>query len=224
MQESESVYTFEFEPENEKVFSYKAGQFAILKNIHVPAEIKHNFRSYSILHPFDGRKICFGIKIKGEFTSSIRDLEVGSGVEISGPFGLFLLPENACEKYVFLAGGVGITPLLCMIEGLLQKGAKEKIYLFYSNKQAGDIAYKKLLDENASKHPNFKVVYSITRECLPDIECERERVNIGMIRKYCKEIEGAQFFICGSKEFAEALGAQLLGAGVEKERVHCEKW
>ncbi|PIT84207.1 hypothetical protein COU37_04640 [Candidatus Micrarchaeota archaeon CG10_big_fil_rev_8_21_14_0_10_45_29] len=221
-QESKTVWTLEFSPKEGNVFPYKAGQFAIVKNIHVPAEIKHNFRSYSILHPFDGKRICFGIKVEGEFTAALTGLSEGSEVEISGPFGIFGLPETA-SKYVFLAGGVGITPLLCMIEELLQKEKKE-ICLFYSNKYLEEVAYKKLLDEYAAKHPEFKLIYSITRECPAGVKCERGHIDFNVIKKHCPKMEGAHFFICGSKGFAEAINSQLLEGGVEKERVHCEKW
>jgi len=263
--ESPSVWTLEFAPKEGEVFSYRAGQFAIVKNIHVPPEIKHNFRSYSILHPFDGKKLCFGIKVEGEFTAALAGLSEGSEVEISGPFGLFGIPEEkpgkeaglenleankmagkgafekegaglreegASEnlasaqkvpKYVFLAGGVGITPLLCMIEELLQKG-KKGICLFYSNKYLEEVAYKKLLDGYAAKYLNLKLIYSITRECPPGVKCETGHIGFNVIKKHCPEMKGAHFFICGSKGFADAINSQLLEGGVGKERVHCEKW
>lgn len=72
-------------------------------------------------HPFslstkpDGQKIRITIKALGDFTKQIPKLKAGTRVIIGGPFGTFTSAE-AGTKYLFIAGGVGITPIRSLIE------------------------------------------------------------------------------------------------------------
>ncbi|MFH1306386.1 MAG: FAD-binding oxidoreductase [Candidatus Micrarchaeota archaeon] len=224
-EEGKGIYTFVFKPMEGKVPSYKPGQFFVLKNINMPSEIKHNFRSYSCLHPHNEEEISFGIKVHGEFTTALNKLKEEDVVDLSGPYGMFLLPEKIDTPIIFLGGGCGITPILCMVEYLHSVKHNKKYYLLYSARHANEFAYKKKLDEMAKKDDNFEIAYTITRGDAPAGWCEEiGRIDIGMIKVKCLVQKDACYYMCGPKMFVQCITGQLIGAGVGKENIHAEKW
>ncbi len=98
---------------------YKPGNFfrLHLKN----SEGKKMFRPYSAAsHPSE-QKLRFSVKKNGMFSGMVFDLREGDRVEIDGPYGIFTLGANDGQR-VFVAGGVGITPLRSMILQTLSEG------------------------------------------------------------------------------------------------------
>ncbi len=244
--ETENVRTFTLAPEEGEVPSFRDGQFF---NIRVPKAlgvIKPNFRSYSVLAPHSPDRISFGIKLEGAFTHLLFDMKEGDGVELAGPFGSFVMKEPAdaqdadrpadeapvrgqtdaaSRQSVFLAGGIGITPLHCMAAGFVQKKKNGKAILFYSNREEDNIAYRGSLDALHGACPDFEAVYTLTGESAPaGWTGERGRIGPGMLALHGVDFTRAHFYLCGSPPFVKGLIAMLTEAGVEAQRVHKEQW
>src|SRR5690606_11363570 len=73
-------------------------------------------------HPFtvsqmvtDGR-LRLSIRNSGDFTAAIPKLKIGTPVVVSGPFGRFTAEKAITDKRLFIAGGIGITPIRAMLE------------------------------------------------------------------------------------------------------------
>jgi ferredoxin-NADP reductase len=148
IKQTNDVWTLVFEPVNGEVNEYKAGQFFLIKLD--DADLKPNFKPYSALFPYTPKELSFGIKLHGAFSSKLINLNIGQVVQIDGPYGSFFIKNIDIENVnniVFIAGGIGITPLLCMMIDLIQNNINKKIYLFYSNKTLEDIAYKEKIDQ-----------------------------------------------------------------------------
>lgn len=223
--EADRICTVRLEPLEGEAPQYEAGQFFMIKNTNLPLEIKPKIKPYSALHIWRANELSFGIKIHAQFSTGMSVLEAGQEIECAGPYGFFVLPKEVNTPLVFLAGGIGITPLITMIEKLALSGHSEKYYLFYSNREEKDVAYKKELDELADLNENFELVYFMTGSCQIDAKnCEMGRISIEMIKKYVSEFDSAHFYMCAGKEFLESMQKNLADSGVLKERVHVEKW
>ncbi|MEM3362102.1 MAG: FAD-dependent oxidoreductase [Candidatus Anstonellaceae archaeon] len=218
--ETELIYTLEFEPLDFQVPLYSPGQFFMIKINNL--ETKPNFRPYSALLPYQKNKLAFGIKKHGIFSSALVDLQIGQNVQIAGPYGQFLFDENV--KYsIFLAGGIGITPFVCMLKNLENKiDEQKKAYLFYSNKTKEDIAYKNLLDEIAANNPSIKIIYTLTQ--IFEDKFEKGRINIEMIQKYSPQWKEAKYYLCGTKEFVLQLSKMLIENNINPNNIKTEKW
>jgi ferredoxin-NADP reductase len=72
-----------------------------------------------------------------------EDLHVGKMLKISSPRNNFPLIEDA-EQIVFLAGGIGITPIWCMVQRLQALGRPWQLY--YSCRSRSDMAFRNELD------------------------------------------------------------------------------
>jgi ferredoxin--NADP+ reductase len=109
---TESTYVLRLEKNN---FEFKAGQYLVLN---VPVENKA--REYSIYSSEEAPYIDLLIKEvdKGEISKELKYLKVGTKVEITGPFGFFVLRDNLKNKinhFTFVATGTGISPFHSII-------------------------------------------------------------------------------------------------------------
>ncbi|MDE1797823.1 MAG: hypothetical protein KGH63_00265 [Candidatus Micrarchaeota archaeon] len=224
--EAEGIRTFVCEPsDGQGVPPYKPGQFFNLRLTTLPPGFKPNFHSYSASRTWTPEAVRFGIKMHGPFTQHLFTLKEGTPVEVMGPFGIFGLPEKIDSPIVFLAAGIGITPLLCMAEHLAKSGHTRPFFLFYSNRNKIDIAYDALLHQLADINSNFKMVHTLTCADMPDGwtgECGR--MDVGMLKRNGVDLDAAHFYFCGPKGFIDAMMEQLGEAGVPKERLHKEVW
>lgn len=109
---TESTYVLRLEKND---FEFKAGQYLVLN---IPGE--NNAREYSIYSPDNVPYIDLLIKevTDGDVSVKLKTLRVGTKLEISGPFGFFVLRENDQKEnrhFTFVATGTGISPFRSMI-------------------------------------------------------------------------------------------------------------
>jgi ferredoxin-NADP reductase len=216
--ESGHTFTLVLEPaDGEPMFQFEAGQFVMLHLYNAdgttwgkaafsiataPVESKDNFE--------------LGIKIYGEFTNRASDLNVGDEVGVHGPYGMFVLKPDT-SRYVFFAGGIGITPLRCMIRQALLTKLPIDIHLFYSDKVRKAMAYENEFRELAKQHPNFHPVFFLTQERPEDWDGETARIHEGIIRDRLADLKTGRYAMCGPKSFMDMIKDMLVAAGVDSK-------
>ena len=109
---TESTYVMRLEKND---FGFKAGQYLVLN---IPGE--NNAREYSIYSPDNVPYIDLLIKevTDGDVSVKLKSLKMGTKLEISGPFGFFVLRENDQKEnrhFTFISTGTGISPFRSMI-------------------------------------------------------------------------------------------------------------
>ncbi len=101
--------TFVLSTENPDI-QFEAGQYMILN---LPGEKES--REYSIYNKASEKNLQFLIReVKdGYLSAKLHNLEVGSLIELEGPFGFFTIPKSNQEnqKYFFISTGTGISPM-----------------------------------------------------------------------------------------------------------------
>jgi len=162
------------------------------------------------------------IKKNGSFSDMVFCLKQGDRVEVDGPYGIFTLGQNDGER-VFIAGGVGITPLRGMIIQTLMEG--KPAVLFHSSRTLEGITCigeMKLLELQSQ---GFKYFPAVTRELMPEgWGGMTGRVGTEEIRGKLGTLSGKTFYICGPPEMVEGVVKGLLDAGVKKESIRKEEW
>ena len=199
---------------------YKPGNFFRLHLL--GKDGKKIFRPYSAAsHPSEQQlRLC--IKRNGEFSGMAFGLREGDRVEIDGPYGIFTLDPKDGQR-VFIAGGVGITPLRSMIIQTLLEG--KPAVLFHSSRTLSGITCIGEMKLLGLQSNGFRYFPAVTREQMPDgWEGIIGRVTAdGMITRL-GTLEGKTFYICGPPEMVSGVVKSLLGAGVKRENVKKEEW
>ncbi len=183
-------------------------------------------------HPFsiasapsrDGH-VTATIKASGDFTRSIRETEVGDRACVRAPFGRFShLLHDEDEPMVFVAGGVGITPMLSMLRHMHQEGSDRSVLLLYGNRTQADIVARAELDEiAASGKPSLRVVHILSKADA-SWSGETGRIDCGCIERHAGGLEDKAFYVSGPPMMIDAVVRTLREAGVPDRHIHFERF
>ena len=142
-------------------------------DLHLPNGI---VRQYSLITPDQTARYTFGIKRDPASRGGSRyvhdELRVGRTLKISAPRNNFPLKEDA-KHVILFAGGIGITPIWCMVQRLEALGRSWKLY--YACRSRADTAFLQALHEEPSHFYNA-TEYGV-REWFADFEIEKCEVS-----------------------------------------------
>jgi ferredoxin-NADP reductase len=141
------------------------------------------------------------------FKNDLQNLAEGENLEATGPMGSFIL-DDLSKQYVFIAGGIGITPFRSILLQLDHEQKEFAITLLYANRNQ-DIVYKSELDALAQKNPSFQVDYIINPE----------RIDPEVIQKYVKDPANKLYYLSGPKPMVEGIEKNLLELNIPKEQI-----
>lgn len=198
----------------EQPFAFKPGQWV---DLYAPVEGK-NIAGYTIIS---------SIYEKGFIDLAIREsshhpvtnymhteVRVGDTVTITEGQGKFFLSEELRKSSLtFIAGGIGVTPILSMFRSVDKSLTPVKI--FYSVSSYEDIVLKDELAPYA--------VFTATKNHSDNWKGETTRINLKLLKKYNIDF-GSHFFICGPRPMIDSIVSELKDYGVTADRIHFEKW
>jgi ferredoxin-NADP reductase len=139
------------------------------------------------------------------FKAALKALKPGDEIEADGPKGGFTL-KDPNENYVFIVGGIGITPIRSILIEAEAKGLKPHAKLLYANRTE-EIAFRNELDELKNKNPNLDIRYLI----------DPERLDESVLRSAVEANKDALFYVSGPEPMVKALYSQLLDLGVAED-------
>lgn len=156
-----NIKSFVFKPE--KKINWICGQYFIYFLPHKNEDLRGIMRFFTISSsPFE-KHITITTKISknsSSFKKALDNLKIGEEIQAKGPDGDFVI-ENLYKNYVFIAGGIGITPFISIIRELNFEKRSAKIVLLYSNKTKG-FAFKKELDEISRNNKKLEIRYFVS--------------------------------------------------------------
>jgi predicted ferric reductase len=140
------IWELEIEPRSGEAIEFAAGQFVWLTLDRSPfAVTEHPFSIGSC--PANRRSISFVIKEAGDFTDKIGAIPVGARAYIDGPHGNLTLAGRPGIGIAFIAGGVGLAPIMSILRQLRVDSDSRQLKLIYGNRVAEQIMYQSELDE-----------------------------------------------------------------------------
>ncbi len=223
--ETENVWTVKLAPpEGMTIKDYLPGQFHFItffRDPGLPVEEHHWTISSS---PAEENFISSTIKAVGDFTATMGQTRAGHTAAVHGPFGRYSYLHHPEERdLVFLAGGIGITPLMAMLRHMRDIRDNRCVMLLYGNGGEGQILFRRELDQIADgKYPELTVVHVLSRPG-EGWSGEKGHVDRERIEKYCgRNLDGKVFYVCGPVKMAEALVATLVKMGVSVKQIRRE--
>ena len=166
------------------------------------------------------------IKESGDFTATIREVRPGDRVRVQGPFGRFSYVLHPDERdFVFIAGGIGITPLMSMIRHMRGVAVDSRVLLLFANRTRADIVFE---DELASiardGHPRLEVVH-VLEQPPEGWKGERGRIDTGLLeRALGGPVTGRAYYVCGPGPMMSAVMDLLRRLGVPRRHLHAERF
>ena len=221
---------FDIPPELRDAYAFEPGQYLTLRANLDGEEVR---RSYSISSgPYDG-ELRIGVKRveNGVFSSFANEiLQTGHAIDVMTPTGRFgLLARSETSRiYAGFAAGSGITPILSIVRGILQREPESRFFLFYGNRSTADMLFRTALEELKDRHLGRLSVFHVLSQEEQDIPVLNGRLDGARARLLLTHVVPASLvddvFICGPLGMSEAVEAACVELGVPPARVHVERF
>lgn len=223
VQERGDVWNLVLRPRGHEGMRFQPGQFAWITLQISPFRMReHPFSiASSAEHP---ESIEFGIKAVGDFTNTIKDVKPGTKAYLDGPYGVFTTDryENTAG-FVFIAGGIGITPILSMVVTLAERNDERPLLLIYASKTWEDVTYREQLE--ALKDKLDLTIVHVLRKPPEDWSGETGYVDKELLQRYIpKRPATRNYFICAAPKMMDAVEVVLHELGAPVTNVHMEHY
>ena len=199
---------------------YAPGQFMLLRlKIDGIVSASHPF-TISSSPTRKGLSVC--VKSVGDFTSSLSESVQLDQAFVDMPYGVFSFANHDAERYIFIAGGIGITPFLSMLRFMQDTKLNKEVILIWGNKAKRDIVFKAEIESMASQMTSLKVIHVLSRE--KEWPGEKGHIDAEKLKRHVGDFTKGEFFVCGPPRMMKDLEKALFALGVKKGRIHTERF
>lgn len=204
------VTSFIFEPE--EPVKWQAGQYLHYLMPHPDEDERGHERWFTNSAAPNEGKVVISTRIAAERGSSFKrallNLEPGEEIEADAPKGSFVI-EDPGRNYIWVAGGIGITPFRSILAEASTQGQQLKVDLLYANRNADNIPFKEELERYAADNSDFKIEYFNDPNRL-DTKAIKERID---------STQNPLVYISGPEPMVKDFAQKLKELGVTEEIV-----
>lgn len=160
---------------------------------------------------------------QSNFSQRLNNLKIDDEVLLNAPLGSCVFKDDY-KKIGFLIGGIGVTPVISIIEYIVEKKLNTDVILFYSNRTEEEIAFKAELDGWQQENSNIKVINAVT-DCQPkDKNCIFGRIGKELLLERDKYIKERILFIFGPPKMVGGMKSLCLEIGCKEENLKTESF
>lgn len=209
-------------------FSFKAGQAVDLALATPPDSSAESSRhAFSLVSaPFE-RRLTIATRMRDSpFKRALKALPIGARLEIDGPFGSLTLHHNRSRPAILVAGGIGITPFICMLRQATHEQLPQRLILLYSNRRPEDAAFLGELQVLAARNQNFLLVATMTqmdRSALPWTG-ERGAIGSDLVQRIAADLTAPICYLAGPPAMVAGVRETLNAAGIDDDDVRAEEF
>ncbi len=218
--ETHDTCTLALQPQKGEPPHYRPGQFVLLR-LNRPGRPSEEHPFTISASPTGASPLTVTIKESGDFTDTISQTRPGDGARIEGPFGRFSFQFDSPASFVFIAGGVGITPVLSMLRCLRDTGDARRAVLIYGNRTEADIIARGELEAM----PGNVEVFHTLNSPPEDWEGFKGHVSADIIEECAGDLlTEADIYLCGPPPMMHSVTEQLKSLGAPRSRIHSERF
>ncbi|WP_142846788.1 NO-inducible flavohemoprotein [Telmatospirillum sp. J64-1] len=214
--------------------AFKPGQYVSVR-VFVPSLGLIQPRQYSLSDAPNGRYLRISVKREGRRGSHIPvgmvstllhdDFDEGDEIELSPPFGDFTLHEDRDTPVILISGGVGITPMISMLNALTGSGSRREVVFVHGARDSSVQAMRQRVRQAARDHANVTALLFLEKIAEGDRAGEEYdvigQVDLEAVKDHVLRPQ-ADYYLCGPLPFLRLQRDQLLAMGVGADRIHYE--
>ncbi len=235
--DNDETYSYSVAPHDGKpIPSFDPGQYITFR-AQIPGDAKPTIRCYSLS---DIRRYgTYKVTVKkvappkdrpelppGRMSTYLQEqVQPGAIFDVMAPSGKFYL-DLAHEKPIVLVGsGIGVTPMIAMVNAIAESGGSRETWLFYGVRNCREHIMKEHLENLARENPNIRLHVCYSRPREEDVEGRDyhhgERISVDLLQRVLPS-NNYDFFLCGPPPMMSAVTEGLEAWGVPDERMHLE--
>lgn len=223
--ERANTWSLVLRPVGHPGMKFQPGQFAWLTAWNSPfADTEHPFSISSSASQPD--RLTFTIKELGDFTEKIKTLQPGQKVYLDGPYGHFSVDRHPhAKEFVFIAGGVGITPIMSTLRTLAERGDQRPLTLIYANRDWESVIFREEI-EALQESLNLKLVH-VLQDPPPGWQGETGFISQELLERHLPKDRSrnrVEVFLCGPPPMMDAVEATLVKLGLPFGDFHSERF
>lgn len=154
-----------------------------------------------------------------------QSVQVGATIDVRAPAGTFLIDSLADEPVVLIGAGIGVTPLVSMLESIVHAGAPREVHVLFGFKNGSEYPFKDRMTALAKVNPNIRLHVSYSAPTDADVLYRdynhRGRITLDRVRHVLPS-NNYRFYVCGPGGLMESLVPALWKWGVPESHVHFE--
>lgn len=234
VQESEVITSFYLVPDDgQPIASYEPGQYISIK-IKPEAQSFTQIRQYSLsdipgkpYYRISVKRVLGGLeRPDGVISTYLHDhIEEGSQVELSAPAGDFTLDSDDKRPVVLLSGGIGLTPMISMLNTLVKLNEDRQITFLHASPNGQSHAFRDHVNNLAERNQSVNAYYCYTQPAASDRENEffhkEGYMDAVWLRQVIDELD-ATYYLCGPVSFMRSVYTELQALGVAADNIHYE--
>ncbi|KFN03638.1 NO-inducible flavohemoprotein [Bacillus clarus] len=232
-EESDVITSFYLKPEDgEKLSSFIPGQYVTVQ-LNIEDETYTHNRQYS-LSDAPGKEY-YRISVKrekgvntsdGKVSNYLHDhVEEGDILLVSAPAGDFVLNMNGALPVVLISGGVGITPMMSMLNTLIEQKSKRNVYFVHAALNSNVHAMKEHVETVEKQNEQVKAYTCYSSPTEQDVVTKNFDKEGFVEEEWLQSIlptTEAEFYFCGPVPFMKHVYTILTHLGVKQENIHYE--
>lgn len=222
---AENSMAFYFE--RPKEFEYQAGQFCFFNIPEGEHSRKRLERHFSIASAPEEEHLMFVTRMReSDYKQTLKRMPMGAEIELKGPYGALVLPDDTSCPLVFLAGGIGIAPFRSLIVHAIYNRFPHQMNLFYSNRFLQRAAFFEEFRKLERESDRFVFVPALDE---PSDFPEKWMGEVGficgdMVKRHCNGWERALYYLAGPPAMVEAMKKMVQDFGIPQTQMKIEKF
>jgi hypothetical protein len=228
--ESRSIRSFYFESgDGIGLPGFEPGQHLPVRVL-LEGQPAPTIRTYTVSSAPSDELLRISVKREGVVSSHLHErIQVGDWIEARAPQGHFTVQPSERRPLVLLGAGVGITPMLSMLRGVVYEGKRinrmRPTWVVQSSRSLDDLAFRDELDELAARAGDkVKVVRVVSQpptEGGGDSYDLAGRIDVELL-KTLLPLNDYDYYLCGPGSFTQALYDGLRKMRIPDDRIHAE--
>ena len=218
--ESNLITSFYLEPADGKtVVACKAGQY-ICMMLDVP-ERGTVFRNYSLSSSPNSNYYRISVKREenGLVSNYLHDmLSQKDKIKLSPPYGSLCIKETD-KPAVLISGGVGITPMISILQDAVKQQLTRQIYFIHGTRNRKTHAFKDDVVTLTAEHDNFNHHFFYSRNSVKSTDTEPGRITMNSVKEIASHQKDAEFYLCGPAQMMKDLYRELINWGVTPNNI-----
>ncbi len=191
---------------------WTAGQFLFYTFPHNSPDNRGITRYFTISSaPFE-QDIVITARISADKSSTFKrelsNMKIGDRIEVTDPDGDFIVSDPG-QKFVFISGGIGITPYRSILLDLDHRNLPINAMLLYANSDE-NFVFKDELEILATKHPSFRIEYFVSPKHIEKEDIDKAQQSLGV---------QPLIYVSGPEPMVEAFEKTLRSMKIPEERI-----